>query len=317
MKVALLCHGTVLQPAIETLYIQNLLVGIGVPGVFRGVNDTIKHAASAFNLPFTYLPKENLEKSLSVWLEDLKPDVVCMMGYPYQIPVAVLQYPRYGFFNLHGGKLPEYPGADPVFWQLKNMESEGAITVHRVEPDMDTGAVAHVEPVPLSVKDTYGTVIQRLGQLLPRALVAFIQQLAIHRENLPLVRQKKGNGPVQRSRPEAVDQAVNWEESPRRIDALVRSCNPIYNGALTVIRKVPVRVLSVKLFQSASDTKQSPGTILKADPQEGITVSCGGQGALIIEIICTEGGFYTGGQFAELINVRAGEAFTPFPSSPN
>lgn len=316
MKIALLCHGTVLQPAIEALYIQNLLVGIGAPAAFPGANDAVKDAAAAYNLPFIYLLRNNLERSLSIWLEDLKPDVVCMMGFPYRIPEVVLKYPRYGFFNLHGGKLPEYPGADPVFWQLKNMETEGAITVHRVEPEMDTGAVAHVESVPLSLNDTHGMVMQRLGQLLPRALVAFIQQLAVHGESLPLVRQRIKIGPIHRSRPNDSEQAIHWEDSPRRIDALARSCNPIYNGALTIFRSAPVRILSVKLSQSVSDTAHPPGTILKADPREGITVTCGGQSALTIDIICTQGGFHTGGQFAGLFNVGAGEAFAPFPSCP-
>jgi methionyl-tRNA formyltransferase len=266
-----------------------------------------------YNLPFIRLSKNSLHRGLSMWLEDLKPDVVCMMGFPYRIPEAVLNYPRYGFFNFHAGRLPEYPGADPVFWQLKNMETKGAITVHRVEPELDTGAVAHVEFVPLGLNDTYGVVMQRLGQMLPRALIAFIQQLAIQGENLHVVPQNKKNGPVHRARPNESDQAIDWDESPNRIDALVRSCNPIYTGALTVFRSAPIRILSVQFSKSVSDSAQPSGTILRADHLEGITVSCGGKSALTIDIICTQGGIFASGQFAKLFNVRAGEIFEPFP----
>jgi methionyl-tRNA formyltransferase len=181
---------------------------------------------------------------------------------------------------------------------------------------MDTGAVAHVEPVPLGLNDTYGMVMQRLGQLLPRALVAFIQQLAIHGENLPCIRQKKDCHPVHSARPDDSDQAIHWEESPHRIDALVRSCNPVYHGALALFRSAPVRVISVKRLNQVSGSACPPGTFLRTDPREGITVACGGQNTLTIDILCTEGGFYSGGRFTELFDVRAGEAFAQHPSTP-
>lgn len=307
MRIAVLCHGTVLLPALEALSSQNLLVGIGVPDMFPEANEAIKHIATALNIPFSYMRKHSLENELAAWLKHLAADVVCMMGFPYRIPGAVLNYPKYGFFNFHGGRLPEYAGADPVFWQIKNRVTEGAITVHRVSPEVDSGAVAHVEPVLLTLSDTYGTAMQRLGKLLPRALVAFIQQLAIHGRDLVLTPQNKSNTPVCRSRPQAQDQIINWDTSPHEIDALVRACNPVYNGALTLFRGVPVRVLSVKHFQTATEKNRPPGTILKTDPHEGITVSCNGDKTLAIDIICTEGGFFTGGQFIKLANIKAGE----------
>ena len=303
MRIALLCHGTVLLPAITTLSSQNLLVGIAVPDIHPVVNQAIHQTAVSLNLPFTYLEKEDLNAQLTSWLHDLRPDVVCMLGFPFKIPEGVLPLPRFGFFNLHGGKLPQYAGPDPIFWQLKNIEQDSAITVHRVENSMDSGSVAHVEPVPLGSEDTYGMVLQRMGNLLPRALVAFIQQLAIHGNNITLLAQKKCNRSYN-NRPTETDQMIDWTLSVRRIDALVRACNPVFGGALTFIKGMPLRILHVTAGKELTQESLRPGTIGATDDGKGVEVICGRRQTLYADIFCSEGGIFTGGQFSKLFQIK-------------
>jgi methionyl-tRNA formyltransferase len=308
MRIALLCHGTVLLPAITTLSSQNFLVGIAVPDIHPVVNQAIHQTADSLNLPFTYLAKEDLDDQLRSWLHDLQPDVVCMMGFPFKIPENVLPLPRFGFFNLHGGKLPQYAGPDPIFWQLKNIEPDSAITVHRVESSMDSGLVAHVEPVPLGSEDTYGMVVQRLGNLLPRALVAFIQQLAIHGNKIALLAQKKCNRSYC-NRPTEADQTIDWTLSVRRIDALVRACNPVFGGALTFIKGIPLRILHVTVGKEFTQELLQPGTVVGTDVGKGIEIVCGQRQTLYVDIFCSEGGIFTGFQFSKLFQIKPHDLF--------
>jgi methionyl-tRNA formyltransferase len=312
MRIAILCHGTVLLPAIEALASQNLIVGIAVPAIFAEVNHAIFQVAGSLGLPFTNLNQENLEPQLKLWLQEVEPDVVCMMGFPFRIPEAVLVLPRLGFFNLHGGKLPEYAGPDPIFWQLKNLETQGAITVHRVESDMDTGAVAHVEPVPLGPADTYGIVLQRMGNLLPRALVAFIQQLAFHGDDIALTFQKACDRNYSH-RPQEADQSIDWSLPQRSIDALVRACNPAYGGALTAIKGINLRLLQIAASQKKTQDSSAPGTIIHFDSTCGIEIACGEHETLCAEIFCLETGFYTGDRVRRLFNLLPGDQFTSIP----
>lgn len=312
MRVAILCHGTVLLPAIETLASQNLLVGIGVPAISAEVNHVVFQAAGSLGLPLINLNQESLELQLKSWLQEVEPDVVCMMGFPFKIPESVLTFPRFGFFNLHGGRLPEYAGPDPIFWQLKNMETESAITVHQVESAMDTGAVAHVEPVPLGPADTYGMVLQRMGNLLPRALVAFIQQLALHGNGIRLASQKKSDRNYSR-RPQERDQSIDWSLPFRSIHALVRACNPPYGGALTIIKGIPVRLLQIAASNKKTRDSSEPGTIVHFDGFSGIEIACGEDETLLAEIFCIEAGFFTGDRVRRLFNLLPGDRFTSIP----
>lgn len=308
MRVAILCNGTVLLPAIETLASQNLLIGIAVPDKFAAVNHAVYLTARSLGIPFINLDRENLESKLTSWLQEMQADVVCMMGFPFKIPDTVLTNARFGFFNFHGGKLPEYAGPDPIFWQIKNLEMVSAITVHRVESGMDTGAVAHVEPVPLSPEDTYGTVLQRMGSMLPRALVAFIQQLAIYGNGISLVPQRKCES-VYSKPPQETDQTIDWSLTFRAVDALIRACNPSYGGALTAIKANPIRLLQVSESRAESRDLPEPGTIVHIDSGGGIEIVCGGNQTLYADVFCMEAGFFSGARVAKYFNLCPGDRF--------
>jgi peptidoglycan/xylan/chitin deacetylase (PgdA/CDA1 family) len=49
--------------------------------------------------------------------------------------------PRLGTLNLHKGKVPDYRGMPPAFWELSNGEASVGCTVHWVDDKLDTGDV--------------------------------------------------------------------------------------------------------------------------------------------------------------------------------
>ncbi|MBK6308435.1 MAG: hypothetical protein IPF47_23000 [Gemmatimonadetes bacterium] len=49
--------------------------------------------------------------------------------------------PRLGCVNLHCGRLPQYRGAPPAFWELMAGEREVGVTVHQVSAELDAGAI--------------------------------------------------------------------------------------------------------------------------------------------------------------------------------
>ncbi|HKQ79257.1 MAG TPA: formyltransferase family protein [Blastocatellia bacterium] len=69
---------------------------------------------------------------------------------------SVFKIPRLGSINIHQGRAPYYRGGPPVFWELYNDESEIGITVHFVEPAVDTGKIILQEALPLSYDYSYG-----------------------------------------------------------------------------------------------------------------------------------------------------------------
>lgn len=81
-------------------------------------------------------------------IRGLAPDLGVIAG-TYILKESVFGIPRFGSINLHSGKVPEYRGAAPAFWELYNGEREVGITIHRVEAAVDAGAVLAQETFPL------------------------------------------------------------------------------------------------------------------------------------------------------------------------
>jgi peptidoglycan/xylan/chitin deacetylase (PgdA/CDA1 family) len=55
---------------------------------------------------------------------------------------ALFSIPRLGTLNLHKGRVPDYRGMPPAFWELWNDEQQVGCTVHWVDDGLDTGAIA-------------------------------------------------------------------------------------------------------------------------------------------------------------------------------
>jgi len=82
------------------------------------------------------------------------PDLGISLAAPI-LKASLFDIPRQGTINLHKGRLPDYRGMPPAFWETVNGESEIGCTVHRVERGLDTGPILVQRSVPRS---RYSTV---------------------------------------------------------------------------------------------------------------------------------------------------------------
>jgi peptidoglycan/xylan/chitin deacetylase (PgdA/CDA1 family) len=68
------------------------------------------------------------------------PDLGLSIAAPILRP-ALFALPRHGTINLHKGRLPDYRGMPPAFWELMNGEKSVGCTVHEVDAGLDTGRI--------------------------------------------------------------------------------------------------------------------------------------------------------------------------------
>lgn len=74
-------------------------------------------------------------------IKEFNPDVIAVFGTPI-ISNAIINLPKYGSINLHGGISPEYKGGNTIFWALYNgdIEKTGA-TIHFMVEKVDSGDI--------------------------------------------------------------------------------------------------------------------------------------------------------------------------------
>jgi methionyl-tRNA formyltransferase len=71
----------------------------------------------------------------------LNPDLIVSIACPQKIRFQLLQLPKYGSINLHGGYLPDFPGVFTPFWNLLSGSGQAGCTVHWVSNEIDAGKI--------------------------------------------------------------------------------------------------------------------------------------------------------------------------------
>jgi methionyl-tRNA formyltransferase len=107
--------------------------------LWRKVAGGPKEGAARDSLPHQLLASFHDEQGLTT-IRGLDPDVIVVDG-TYILPPSVFGLAKLATLNLHCGKLPDYKGAPPVFWELYNDEAEVGVTVHGVTAGVDAGPI--------------------------------------------------------------------------------------------------------------------------------------------------------------------------------
>jgi hypothetical protein len=82
-------------------------------------------------------------------LRALAPDVLVSIGVPTILPPRILAVPRLAAINVHNGALPKYRGHFATFWEVRNGEGNGGVSIHVLEKQVDSGAVVASARLPV------------------------------------------------------------------------------------------------------------------------------------------------------------------------
>ena len=94
---------------------------------------------------------------------DLDPDIIITCAYGQIVPKELLDFPYYGCINIHGSILPDYRGASPIQTAIMNGDAETGITIMYMDEQMDTGNIINMDKIDIDIKDTYGTLSDKLS----------------------------------------------------------------------------------------------------------------------------------------------------------
>lgn len=108
------------------------------------------------------------EPACLAFLQRTAPDLIICVGLDI-IPRAVLEIPRLGTLNAHNGLLPRYRGRNATAWSVYHDDPVG-VSVHWVDPGIDTGAVLIREPISVERGDSLVSLLPKRQQLAARLL---------------------------------------------------------------------------------------------------------------------------------------------------
>jgi methionyl-tRNA formyltransferase len=301
MRIALLTNSKLSIPAINFLAGNNLLVAVGIPDRENKTEDAdfIRHTAAHHHVPVSVFRKDEMDSSLGQWMLLSAADVVFVFTFPFRIPATMLGIPSKGFINFHFGLLPQYRGADAIFWQIRNGEREGGVSVHRMNEQFDKGPLFLIQKVPISPQDTYGSHLLNLSMA---AIPAVEKTLNALQAEEPALNAQDESLARYYGRPVLPDVTIDWSQPAASIIALINATNPWNKGAVTYLNEYPIKVVAASPAQGGGEDVSSskPGTIIVANENRGCIVRCGSGELLNLDILYCNDSFITAIQFIKL-----------------
>ncbi len=211
-------------------------------------------------------------------LRNLAPDLCVTAAFGHILSQEVLDIPRLGTVNVHASLLPAYRGSAPVNWALIKGEKVTGVTTMMTDKGMDTGDILMKREVEVRPDETAGELVDRLAQVGAELLIETLH--AIENGTCPREKQDESKAsyyPLLKKEMGKMDLTKSAEE----LHSFVRGMTP-WPGAYAGMYKV------LKTTVLAHDGNEAPGTILAADPKQGLVIKAG-EGALKIDIIQAPG----------------------------
>ena len=199
-------------------------------------------------------------------------DVAVVVAYGLILPKPILGAPRLGCFNVHASLLPRWRGAAPINRAIMAGDGESGVTIMQMDENLDTGAMAMAERVPIGVDMTAGElhdVLARLGaDLMLRALAA------AERGSLTLMPQPQA-GTSYAEKISKGETRIDWTKPWKGVHDHIRGLSP-YPGAWFELDSVRVKALR----STKAEGSGTPGKAL----DDKLTVACGGGAVRLTQV---------------------------------
>lgn len=305
LKITVLTSSCAALPLISLLAQRQQLTGVILLGQWDQEKQLIEAQLKQSGIAATYSPPGNTEPAISA-LSAGQSQLGIVFCCGEKIPMTVAQVPEHGMINLHGSALPEYRGPDPIYWQIRNGETQLKLTVHTLDDAFDTGPILAQYPIEIGPYDTSHRAFNSLLQQLPLVLDN-LHNLLVQQGSLPGTPQQ-GTAHKQAPRVTEQDLLIRWHQlsAPQLCDQ-VRAGNPQYGGARLIIGQGHAQLLQASPT-TLPDYGAAPGTIIHLSPEQGLVVAVN-SGSVRLDIIANNDGTFDGYRFAHCYLLSAGMQF--------
>jgi methionyl-tRNA formyltransferase len=213
-------------------------------------------------------------------------DVILNIHSLFIINGEVVSAPRIGCFNMHPGPLPRYAGLNAVSWAIYRGETSHGVTIHKMEPGIDTGPIVYQELFDIDDADTGLTLSARCIRSGIALVLRLIETASADPAAIPLTPQDLTKREYF-GREIPYEGRIFWSLPAREIVNFVRACDffPFHSpwghpqtvlGTMSGAREIGV----VKARLTGERCDRSPGTVGEF-VRPGVKIACGDEWAIV------------------------------------
>lgn len=216
-------------------------------------------------------------------LQSLQLDLLVVVAYGQILPLAALQAPRLGCWNIHASLLPRWRGAAPIQRAIQAGDEQTGVCIMQMDEGLDTGAVLHQLSTEISATETGGSLHDRLAILGSTALLETLNMY--DQDKLPTATRQAETGISYAHKLSKAEAQIDWQQPAEVIERSIRAFNP-WPVAWAEIAGQRLRIFAAR---TTSETTDHPiGEIISVS-ESGIRIACG-QGQLEITQLQKPGG---------------------------
>lgn len=284
MKVVFFGTSNVALPILEALHREEEVISVVTsPDAKVGRKRVLSPSPVALlaeELALPVLKPESVKnnREFLAQLQSLSAEVFIVVSYGKILPQEIINLPPYKTLNIHFSRLPQYRGAAPIQFAIKNGDKTTATTIFELEPTMDTGPIVAQEQTAIENDDTFLTLSQRMAKQSAELLLNVLPDYVSGK----ITPQPQDD--TQATFTKIItkqDGQIDWTKTSEEIYNLFRAFYP-WPGVWTTWQGKTLKVLDCIPITQA--TTQPPGTVLP----EGIIASGSGT-ALRISSLQLEG----------------------------
>ena len=185
-------------------------------------------------------------------------DVGICVGYMKILKKDLIDKAKYGIFNLHCGKLPEYRGRAPISRTIMNGDAELIATLHKMDEGVDSGPIAVETKIKITSKDDVNTLYKKFSENSYKSIVELFKKLRTGKLKLRKQRSVSNKAYTILSEEEC---RIDWKKNTKQIFNKVRALKAPYPQAFTCLNEKKYFVNNAAMTRQA--VKNKPGVIEK------------------------------------------------------
>lgn len=206
------------------------------------------------------------------------PDLLIVVAYGLILSRSVLATPRFGCWNVHASLLPRWRGAAPIQRAILAGDEETGVGLMHMQAGLDTGPILLERRLPISDRETGGSLHDRLAALAAEVLADGLSRMIA--DNLPAAVAQAENGVEYAHKLDKAEARLDWNNSAISLERKVRAFDP-WPVAETRLAGERLRIWSALAVAGASS--RPPGTVVAARA-EGVDVATADGTLRILEI---------------------------------
>ncbi len=129
---------------IYTVYIWTITTFAEFIGLFTGTG-SITARAQRHRIPVLHTRDINDAKGQS-FIRQCAPDMLVSAHFDQRLYPPLCDSPSLAVVNIHPSLLPDYRGLEPVLHTMREKRTEFGVTLHRLSPTIDAGAILQSRP---------------------------------------------------------------------------------------------------------------------------------------------------------------------------